>query len=42
MVHKSTTYVRGNKNIPQKVINIRKSHIKSLLDVQNKSIFADN
>jgi phosphatidylserine decarboxylase len=42
MVHKSTIYVTGNKNIPQKVINNRKSHLKSLLDFQNKPIFADN
>ncbi len=31
----------GNKNNNQKVINICISHPNSLLDFQNKSIFAD-
>ncbi|RGM48831.1 hypothetical protein DXC10_04260 [Bacteroides sp. OM08-11] len=40
--HKGTMYVTPNKNIPQKVINICISMLKSLLDFQNKPIFADN
>ena len=42
VVYKSTTYIRPNKNISLKVINICISRPKCLLDFQNKPIFADN